>query len=254
MEQKKRLVLGEMVWPEVEREMANIKVAVIPVGSCEQHGPNTTFTTDSERAYEFCKLLGDRVGNKILIAPPVTYGISTHHMPFPTTLTLRIDTMIQMLCDIAEAFSRHGIKKVLFVNGHGGNRPVLNSVVVKLQYEYGIDAYWSAMGTNLARKTLSEHLDLPPVIGHACEVETSQCMYLCPWVVHEDRQPGQLHTNSMYYRKVLCDGSTAWNWKKDASENGALGDATRSTREIGEEMTNIALDYFEKLLDEIIAR
>lgn len=50
-EKKQRLVLGEMVWPEVEKELPNIKVAVIPVGSCEQHGPNTTFITDSERAY-----------------------------------------------------------------------------------------------------------------------------------------------------------------------------------------------------------
>lgn len=59
-EKKQRLVLGEMVWPEVEKELPNIKVAVIPVGSCEQHGPNTTFITDSERAYAFCKMLGDR--------------------------------------------------------------------------------------------------------------------------------------------------------------------------------------------------
>lgn len=254
MEEKKRLVLGEMIWPEVERELPNIRAAVIPVGSCEQHGPNTTFTTDSERAYEFCKLLGDRVGSKILIAPPVTYGISTHHMPFPTTLTLRVETMIQLLCDIAESFSRHGIKKILFVNGHGGNRPVLSAAVIKLQYEYNIQAYWSTMGTNLARPVLEQKLNLPPIIGHACEVETSQCMYLCPWVVHKDLQPGQLHTESMYYRKVFGDGGAAWNWKQDASENGALGDATRSTAEIGKEMTDIALDYFEKLLDEIIAR
>lgn len=52
------------------------------------------------------------------------------------------------------------------------------------------------------------------MIGHACEVETSQCMYLCPWVVHENLQPGQLHTESMYFRKVLSDGAGAWNWKK----------------------------------------
>lgn len=77
---------------------------------------------------------------------------------------------------------------------------------------------------------------------------------MCPWVVHENLQPGQLHTESMYFRKVLSDGAGAWNWKKDASENGALGDARRSSREIGEEMTQIALDYFEKLIEEIIAR
>ena len=57
-EKKQRLVLGEMVWPEVEKELPNIKVAVIPVGSCEQHGPNTTFITDSERAYSTTSVSG----------------------------------------------------------------------------------------------------------------------------------------------------------------------------------------------------
>ena len=251
---KKRLVLGEMIWPEVKAEIDNIKIAVVPVGSCEQHGPNTTFITDSERAFEFCKLLGDRVGNKILIAPPVTYGISTHHMPFPTTVTLRVETMIDLLYDIGVSFKKHGINKILFVNGHGGNRPSLGAAVTKLKYEADVDAYWSTMGTNLAREAISKKMEIPSMIGHACEVETSQCMYLCPWIVHDNLQPGQLQTESMYFRKVLKDGGAAWNWKEDASANGALGDARRSSREVGELMTNIALDYFEKLIDEIIAR
>ena len=251
---RKRLMLGEMTWPEVKEELPNVKIAVVPVGSCEQHGPNTTFTTDSERVYQFCKLLGDRVGSKILIAPPLNFGLSTHHMGFPTTVTLRVETLIQVACDIAESFSRHGINKILFVTGHGGNRPALNAAIIKLQYEYGIEAYWSAMGTNLARDMLNRELKLPAVIGHACEVETSQCLYLCPWVVREDRQPGELHEDSMYYRKVFVDGSAAWDWKHDASENGALGDARLATAEIGKKMTDIALDYFVNLIDEIIAR
>lgn len=243
-----------MLWPEVEQQLPHIKLGVVPVGSCEQHGHSTTFTTDSERAYQFCKLLGDRVGNQILIAPPVNYGISVHHMSFPTTLTLRVETLMAVLCDIAEAFSRHGIKKILFVNGHGGNRPVLDATVVKLKYEYGIDAYWSAMGTNLARDAIKKKMDIPAVIGHACEVETSQSLYLAPWVVREDRKPGELHEESMYFRKTFCDGNAAWNWKQDVSENGALGDARRATVEVGREMTDIALDYFERLIEEIVAR
>lgn len=250
-----RLVLNEMVWPEVEAELSNIKLAIVPVGSCEQHGPNTTFTTDADRAFEFCKLLGERVGNKAIIAPPINYGLSVHHMVFPTTLTLRVDTLISLLCDIAEAFSKHGIRKILFVNGHGGNRPALSAAIAKLKYEYQIDAYWSAMGTNLAREKLNEMLaPLPAVIGHACEVETSQCMYLCPWDVHEQLQPGKLQTGSMYHRRVISDGGGAWNWRKDASENGALGDARRASYEVGKAMTDIALAYFEKLVDEIISR
>jgi creatinine amidohydrolase len=159
-----------------------------------------------------------------------------------------------VLCDIAEAFSKHGIKRILFVNGHGGNRPVLDAVIVKLKYEYGIEAYWSAMGTNLARDALKKKMDIPDIIGHACEVETSQSLYLAPWVVREDREPGELHNDSMYFRKTFSDGNAAWDWKKDVSENGALGDARRASLEIGREMTDIALDYFERLIEEIVSR
>lgn len=250
----KRLVLNEIVWTEVAQEIHNIKVAVVPVGSCEQHGPNTTFSTDTDRAFEFCKLLGDRVGNKILVFPPVGYGISIHHMGFPGTVTLRVETMIAILVDIAIAINKHGIGKILFVNGHGGNRVALDAAIVKLKYEHNIDAYWSGMGTNIARPVLEKQFGIPSIIGHACEVETSQCMYLSPWVVSENLQEGKLHGESAYFRKIFKDGNAAWDWKSDASENGALGDARKATPEMGRIMTEITLDYMEDVLDEIITR
>jgi creatinine amidohydrolase len=250
----KRLVLAEMIWSEVAQILDQVKVAVVPVGSCEQHGPNTTFTTDTERANEFCKLLAERVGDKILVYPPVGYGVSAHHMGFPGTVTLRVETMLNLLCDVAVAIHKHGIRKVLFVNGHGGNRPVMDTAIVKLQYEYQIEAYWSAMGTNIARGVIEKEMELPAVIGHACEVETSQSMYLAPWIVREDLKPGELHTESAYFRKAFRDGNAAWDWKRDASENGALGDARRASVQLGKKMTDIALDYFEGIIDEIIAR
>ena len=57
-----RLILEDMIWPEVAEVLPEIKVALIPVGSCEQHGPNTTFVTDTVRAYRIAKLLAGRCG------------------------------------------------------------------------------------------------------------------------------------------------------------------------------------------------
>ena len=85
----KALILEEMIHPEVAEILPKVEIAVVPVGSCEQHGPNTTYTTDTARAYAFCKMLGEHYGDKLLICPPVTYGISTHHMAFAGTVTLR---------------------------------------------------------------------------------------------------------------------------------------------------------------------
>lgn len=249
-----RLLASEMIWSEVEKNLKNIKLAIVPTGSCEQHGPNTTFITDTERANEFSKLLGDRINEKALIFPPVTYGLSYHHMGFPGTITLRVKTMIDMLVDIGAAIGKHGIKKVLYINGHGGNRLALDAAIQILKQEHGIDAYWSSMGTNIARKVLEEKYNIPKVVGHACQVETSQCMYLAPWIVSDNLQPSQLHEDSVYFKNMLKDGNAVWDWKSDVSENGALGDATKSSYEMGKLMTDIALDYFEELINEMILK
>ena len=129
----KAYILDEMIHPEVKELLPKVEIAVVPVGSCEQHGPNTTYNTDTARAYSFCKLLGEHYGEKLLICPPVTYGISTHHMAFAGTITLRPETYIEMLKDIAIALHKHGIKRILYVNGHGGNSSSLNVAITSLK-------------------------------------------------------------------------------------------------------------------------
>ena len=249
----KRYVINEMIWPEVEAELRNFKVGIVPVGSCEQHGPNTTFETDTARTYEFSKLLAERMGNKVLVFPPITYGISPHHMDFPGSATLRIETMLHVLCDVAESVTRHGIKKVLFMNGHGGNRCVLDNACVKLKYEYNIDAYWSSMGTSLVPEQIREQYNLPAKhTGHACEVETSGCLYLCPWTVREDRVKGEINLDGPYAKKLFKEGGMASNFKTHVTKNGALGDATKASYEAGKVSVEATLDYMVQLVEEII--
>lgn len=129
--------------------LPEIELAVVPVGACEQHGPNTTFNTDTARAYGFSKMIGERFGSQVLVCPPVPYGISVHHMAFPGTVTLRCETYINLLTDIAVALSKHGIRRIVFLNGHGGNSGSLSAVINILKYEHGIDAYYSGIGLNL---------------------------------------------------------------------------------------------------------
>ncbi len=245
-----KLVMGELTWPELAAELEHIKVALVPVGSCEQHGPNTTFITDAARASAYAERLAERCGNKVVVFPCVTYGLSLHHMDFPGTVTLRVETMMNLLEDIGVSIAKHGIKKILFLNAHGGNFPALEGAVINLKQLHGVDAYWSAVGSEISLGGLT---GLPKLIGHACEVETSSALYLCPEVVREERVPGILQ-DSMLTRDSFVKGGGAWSWKNDASLNGALGDARKATWEIGKEMTEASLEYMEKIVDEIIAR
>ncbi len=245
-----KLIMNRMTWPELNAELENIKVALVPVGSCEQHGPNTTFATDAARAESYAERLAERCGNKVVVFPCVNYGLSLHHMDFPGTVTLRVKTMMSLLEDIGVAIAQHGIKKILFLNAHGGNFPALEGAVITLKQEHGIEAYWSAIGSEISLGGLT---GLPKLIGHACEVETSSCMYLCPEVVREKREKGQVQ-DSMLTHDSFIKGGAAWSWKNDASLNGALGDARKASYEVGKRMTEESLDYMEKLVDEIIAR
>lgn len=245
-----KLVIGKMTWPELDQEMKNIKVALVPVGSCEQHGPNTTFATDAARAAAYAERLAERCGNKVVVFPCVTYGLSLHHMDFPGTVTLRVETMMNLLEDIGVSIAKHGIKKILYLNAHGGNFPALEGAVINLKQLHGVDAYWSAVGSEISLGGLT---GLPKLIGHACEVETSSCLYLCPELVREERVPGIMQ-DSMLTHDSFVKGGAAWSWKYDASLNGALGDARKATYEIGKEMTEASLEYMEKIVDEIIAR
>ena len=131
-------ILPEMTWPEAKDAFDKAELAIIPVGSFEQHSPYMTFTVDSERAYAFSKLLAARLYPRVLVAPPITFGISHHHMNFPGTITLRHETLDAMIYDIVWSLREHGIRQFFLVNGHGGNAPSLNVMIVRLRHELAV--------------------------------------------------------------------------------------------------------------------
>ena len=86
-------VLEEMTSPEVRDALADVKLAILPVGSCEQHGPHLALSTDIAASEVFARRLTEQVHPLALLAPPLKFGLSSHHMPFPGTLTLRPETL-----------------------------------------------------------------------------------------------------------------------------------------------------------------
>jgi len=254
----KALVLNDMIWPEVEAALDKIEIALIPTGSCEQHGPNMTFETDTARAYSFAKMIGERMGERALICPPVTYGLSPHHMPFPGTITIREETYINLLVDIVVALHRHGIQKFGYLNGHGGNNTAQDVVVNRLKYEYGIDAFYCPVGGKMFADAIEPEWGWSQVRGHGCESEGSQGMALCPWIIRDERVKGDLVEDSiaMFGPDNLFQwgGGFAWNWRTDFTRNGALGDARKINLEHGIKCNNMALDRVQAIIEGFLAR
>ncbi len=232
-------ILSDMTWLEAKEAFVKAELAVIPVGSFEQHAPYMTFEVDSARAYGFAKLLGEKLYPRVIVAPPITFGISHHHMKFPGTITLEHDTFFAVIRDVVRSLMKHGIKQFFLTNGHGGNNPSLEVMIVRLRHELGIKvayAFISATGGEVTRnrsKTVS-------VDGHCGEGETSQAMYLAPHVVRPERiVPGTV--KGYPYKHLGRSTGIAYpsNWE-ELTENGALGDATAASAELGKQVIDAA--------------
>lgn len=233
------LLLEYMSWPEVKERLAGVKLALVPTGSCEQHGPNETFATDTDRAREVARLVAARLGPRALVCPVVPYGVSPYHMGFPGTITLRVETYLGLLTDIALSLKHHGITSVLFVNGHGGNRYSLGALCAKLYHEHGMQCGFTGIGSDVTAD-FWDAVAASKVRGHACEAEVSQALYLAPQVVkREALTPGEL-IEPRYGRRVPW-AEYFWPFHR-ITRNGALGDATRASVELGKEMTELVVE------------
>lgn len=179
--------LPHMTWREVEQALTHTDMVVIPVGSNEQHGPHMVLGTDIFAALETCKLLAQRTD--ILIAPVVLAGVSEHHMGFPGTITLSPETLEAVVTDTARSLIRHGFKKLLILNGHGGNAPALRAAVEKINQTTSATAVLledlklpepAAKPAVAAKPAASAKPDALDIDWHAGIGETSLMLYLTP--------------------------------------------------------------------------
>lgn len=126
--------LQDLTWQEVEAHLAGSRVALVPIGSTEQHGPAGVLGVDSYVAITLVEDVARRTG--VLCAPPLWYGESSHHAAFPGTVTLRASTLMAVVHDIVDSLARHGFDRIVLVNGHkGSNLPALTSAARAIHEE-----------------------------------------------------------------------------------------------------------------------
>jgi creatinine amidohydrolase len=180
--------LPHMTWREAEQALTHTDMVVIPVGSNEQHGPHMVLGTDIFAALETCKLLAQRTD--ILIAPVVLAGVSEHHMGFPGTITLSPETLEAVITDTTRSLIRHGFKKLLILNSHGGNVPALRAAVEKINQTTAATAVLLddlKLPEPAAKPAPSAKPDALDIDWHAGIGETSLMLYLTPSFVDMSR-------------------------------------------------------------------
>jgi len=245
-------VLFDMSWQEVKQNLDKIKVALIPTASCEQHGPNGTFEVDTAIGNEFTKKLAEATHPLTIATPPVHFGVSTHHMNFPGTITLKPETFIQVCIDVVESMYHHGLRKFVFVNAHGGNAAPLNVVLTKLKYAYP-DAKIAFLSPWGGAEDVRKEFVTSAITGHACEVEMSMSGYLAPRTVKQATlERGSIKLTPDEYRNPW--GVVEARMWDENTANGALGDATKTSVELGKKLIETSLQRMAEWVKDFAAR
>jgi creatinine amidohydrolase len=231
--------LARLTWPEAADAVRDAGLALLPVGSCEQHGPHLTLDTDLAVAEALARRLHGDLGGLALLCPSLPYGLSEHHLGFPGTLTLRPESFTRTILDVVESLAHWGVRRVLVVNGHGGNVDALRLAGRQARRDLG-SLVAAVMWSQLASKEIAARVESARY-GHACEVETSVAMVLAPDRVHAERIAEPTARGRL---EPLTDPPGAVVdraiWLDEWSENGALGDPRRASVELGEAVVEAA--------------
>jgi creatinine amidohydrolase len=170
------MLLEHMTSPDVREAAEKGLIAILPIGSIEVHGPHMPTGTDSITAHEIARRACEK--EEAVVLPPLYYAYVPENRHFSGTVSLTAKTLLTLLEEVCDETARNGFKKILIVNGHGGNNAVLrvflrDSLTKKKDYTlYAMIEPWAPIN-ELAAK-LSEGR----TFGHACEVETSIGLYL----------------------------------------------------------------------------
>src|SRR6476620_1290702 len=119
---------NRLTWEEMNTAIAMQKVVLLPTGSTEQHGPHLPLDTDVFLAESVCLAAAGRAPDRMLVLPPISYGLNLHHIDFPGTIHIEPEVYIAFCLNVTKSVAYHGFEKILLVNGHGSNTPLIDLV------------------------------------------------------------------------------------------------------------------------------
>lgn len=248
------LRLTHMTWPEVEAAREMVKLVAIPLGSIEQHGPNTSFDTDLVIAEDLTLRLAERFHPQILVAPTIPFGMSAYHMGFPGTITLRPQTYLRVIEDNVASLLHHGFDAFLFTNWHNGNEAVLTLALQTLPTRYPARFMAGLSLYDLEDQELEARIVKSDTWGHADELETAELMAV---------RPDRVKTGALRAGEIRGDGRDQRHrfWRQqirlnidfsDFTDNGAVGDATLATIEDGQAMIEVIERRSDALVQDLL--
>ncbi len=247
-----KLLLEEMTRDEAKEAIAQGAMVVLPTGAIEQHGPHLPLGVDTFAVTHIAREAGARAAATIpvLVAPTMCFGVSHHHMDFAGTLSLTGDVYVAAVKELVRGLYHHGVRRVVLLNGHGGNQNPNGMVVQALVHEEGLDlalgqaSYWTIAAEALTAAGAEKVA--PRFPGHAGGFETAITLALRPDLVQLDRRqaPTADLMNPVY--------ATEHGMYQRAS--GVSDDASGATLEAGQRLLEAAVGAVGDYLVEFYRR
>lgn len=255
---KKPLMWSDMTREELAAAVEEKALVLIPTGSIEQHAAHLPVETDALLAGLLARAAAQRMTGPVVVAPTVSHGFTPHHLSFPGTLSLRLETYLALITDLVKSVLDAGFARAMLINGHGGNAAPLRALCGQLitdGYAIGMVDYF-APGMAQAKGLLKGQLK---GVGHACEVETALMMAclqgtkrgahlaaaardLAPRLIQPWIAPG-------HPTDPLTDAGAAWAAIFQADDCGYYGDPGAASLETGEALLEVLAHHLALFLE-----
>ncbi len=240
---------NRLTWPGVNEAIARQPVVVLPTASTEQHGRHLPLDVDLFLTESIVLEAARRSGGRILVLPPIPYGLNLHHIDFPGTIHIEPEVFIAFCLNVTKSVAYHGFEKILVINGHGSNQPLIDIIARRTTLETGsLCAACHYINVVLDR---FREIKESEVIAHADEFETSLYLHLAPERVQMDKAGKDDDVMGAYLSSDSTTPYVRFNdyWSR-WTDLGVHGDARPATAEKGAIIFETAVTRLLELAEE----
>jgi len=249
-------LIGELTFPEVSNRLSERSILCLPIGSIEQHGPHLPLNTDVVLAEEITRRIIARWGEPLDLwqLPTLAISLAREHEWAPGTMSLSIQGMTAIMRDLGREIARAlPARNLAIINGHGGNRGILEALAQDLRADFGLNvcvmhpAAWVAVDATAA---------IPEI--HGGKNETSMMLAIAPHLVRRD-QIAQLKNPPAgeAIRKTILGRGVTWPWSTDdkqIADLGVIGDAQAASAEFGKQVLDHVVETAGGVLSQLLDR